>query len=160
MNPMRRSTFSGLAAVAVFGAACAGGSIRPSYAPFEGARVDTVNAGPAAVIQEIVARVTAERMSPQFSSPAEGYMETQWYDVVEQKSGAFDRSAPDHFILLRFWADSIGEGKSRVTSEAVYKRTTDPSVLPRDQEMLVPPGHAGDRMLRAVMTSVKQRFGG
>jgi hypothetical protein len=32
--------------------------------------------------------------------------------------------------------------------------------MPRDQEMLVPPGHAGDRLQRAVMTAVKQRFGG
>jgi hypothetical protein len=157
---MRSSTLAGLAAVAALGAACAAGSIRPSYAPFEGARVDTVNAGPAAVIQEIVSQVAAERMSPQFSSPAEGYMETQWFDYFNQKSGAFDRSQPDRFILLRFWADSIGEGKSRVTSEAVYKQTTDPSVMPRDQEMLVPPGHAGDRLQRAVMTAVKQRFGG
>ena len=156
---MRRSTLAGLAAVAILGAACGAGGIRPSYAPFEGARVDTLNAGPAAVIQEIVARVNAERMSPQFSSPAEGYMETQWYDVIDQKSGAFDRSQPDRYILLRFWADSIGEGKSRVTSEAVYKRTSDPSVMPRDQEMLVPPGHAGDRLLRAVLASVKERFG-
>lgn len=157
---MRRSTFTGLAVVAVLGAACGAGSIRPSYAPFEGARVDTVNAGPTAVIQEIVARVNEERMSPQFSSPAEGYMETQWYDVIDQKSGAFDRSQPDRYILLRFWADSIGEGKSRVTSEAVYKTRSDPSVPPRDQESLVPPGHAGARLLEAVMTGVKQRFGG
>jgi hypothetical protein len=157
---MRRSTLTGLAVVAVLGAACGAGSIRPSYAPFEGARVDTVNAGPAAVIQEIVARVTAERMSPQFSSPAEGYMETQWYDVIDQKSGAFDRSDPTRYILLRFWADSIGQGKSRVTSEAVYKARPDPSIPPRDQEMLVPPGHAGDRLLRAVMAGVKERFGG
>jgi hypothetical protein len=157
---MRSSTLAGLAAVVALGAACAAGSIRPSYAPFEGARVDTVNAGPAAVIQEIVSQVAAERMSPQFSSPAEGYMETQWFDFFNQKSGAFDRSQPDHFILLRFWADSIGEGKSRVTSEAVYKQTTDPSVMPRDQEMLVPPGHEGDRLHRVIMTAVKQRFGG
>jgi hypothetical protein len=157
MNPMRRFTL--IAAAAFLGAACAAGGVRPGYAPFEGARVDTVNAGPAAVIQEIVARVSAERMSPQFSSPAEGYMETQWYDVIDQKSGAFDRSQPDRYILLRFWADSIGEGKSRVTSEAVYKRTTDPSVMARDQEMLVPPGHDGDRLLRRVIAGVKERFG-
>jgi hypothetical protein len=156
---MRRSTLTALAATAFLGVACAAGSIRPSYAPFQGARVDTVNAGPAAVIQEIVSRVNAERMSPQFSSPAEGYMETQWFDYVEQKSGAYDRANPDRFILLRFWADSIGQGKSRVTSEAVWKRTSDPSVLPRDQEALVPQGHAGYRLLDRVMTEVKQRFG-
>ena len=156
---MRRSTLTALAATAFLGAACAAGSIRPSYAPFEGARVDTVNAGPAAVIQEIVSRVSAERMSPQFSSPAEGYMETQWFDYVDQKSGAYDRNYPDRYILLRFWADSIGPSKSRVTSEADWKRTSDPSVLPRNQEALVPPGHAGYRLLDRVMTEVKQRFG-
>jgi hypothetical protein len=46
-----------------------------------------------------------------------------------------------------------------VTSEAVYQRTSDPSVLPRDREMIVPPGHAGDRLLQRVMDGTKQRFG-
>lgn len=118
-----------------------------------------MNAGPAAVIQEIVARVSAEQMRPQFSSPAEGYMETQWFDVVSRQSGVINRAQPERYVLLRFWADSIGEGKSRVTSEAVYKRTTDPSVMPRDQEMLVPPGSQGDRLLKAVMAGAKERFG-
>lgn len=154
-----RLAFATLSGVALLGAACASGGLRPSYQPFPQARVDTVNAAPADVIQEINARVNAENMRPQWSSPGEGFLETQWFNVVTQESGVTDRANPDRVVLLRFWADPLEGGKSKVTSEAVYKRTTDPSVLPRDQEMTVPPGHAGDRLLQRVMSGVHERFG-
>ncbi len=156
---MRRLTVAALAGTAVLAAACASGGVRPSYQPFPQALVDTVNAEPAAVIQEIVARVNAENMRPQWSSPAEGYLETQWFNVVTQESGVTDRANPDRVVLLRFWADPLEGGRTSLTSEAVYKSGADASRLPRDQEMMVPDGHAGDRLLRRVLTGVKQRFG-
>jgi len=156
---MRRLTFTTVSAVAVL-AACAAGSIRPKYEPFPQARVDTIGAAPAAVIQEISTRVNAEKMRPQWISPEEGFLETQWFNVVTQESGVTDRGNPDRIILLRFWADSIPGGKSKVTSEAVMARTSDPSVVnPRDREMLVPTGHAGERLQARVLDGVKQRFG-
>jgi hypothetical protein len=153
-----RLAFS-LSGILVLGAACASGGIRPSYEPFPQARVDTVNAEPAAVIQEINSRINAENMRPQWSSPAEGFIETQWFNVVTQESGVADRGNPDRVILLRFWADPIEGGKSKVTSEAVYRARTDPSVLPRDQEAVVPAGHAGDRALQRVIGGLRERFG-
>jgi hypothetical protein len=156
---MRRTTLASLGAAAIFGLACAAGSVRPSYEPFPNARVDTINGAPADVIQEIAARIFAERMRPNWNSPAEGFLETQWFNVVTQESGVTDRGNPDRVVLLRFFADSIPGGKTKVTSEAVYQRTSDPSVLPRDREMIVPPGHAGDRLLQRVMDGTKQRFG-
>lgn len=154
-----RLAFATLSSVVLLGAACASGGVRPSYAPFPQARVDTVSAEPAAVIQEINARVNAENMRPQWSSPEEGYLETQWFHVVTQQSGVTDRAEADRVVLLRFWVDPIEGGKSRILSEAVIKRTTDPSVLPRDQEMIVPQGHAGDRLLGRIITGVHERFG-
>jgi len=156
---MRRSILPTLAGIAVFAVACGAGSVRPSYEPFPNARVDTINALPADVIQEVQSRILSENMRANWVSPAEGYLETQWFNVVTQQSGVTDIQNPDRVIRLRFFADPLEGGKTKLTSEAVYQRTTDPSVQPRDREMIVPPGHAGDRLLIQVMDGVKQRFG-
>lgn len=156
---MRCSTIASLLAGAVLTAACAAGGVRPSYDPFPDARVDTINAAPADVIQEAVARVNAENMRGAWQSPAEGYLETQWFNVVTQESGVTDRGNPDRVVLLRFFADPLEGGRTRLVTEAVYQRTTDPSVMPRDREMSVPPGHAGDRLRARVIDGLKQRFG-
>lgn len=155
-----RLAFSTLSGLVLLGAACASGGLRPSYEPFPQARVDTVNAEPAAVIQELSARINAENMRPQWTSPAEGFLETQWFNLVTQESGVTDRGNPERVVLLRFWADPIDGGKTRLTSEAVVQRGgRDLSGLPRDNEILVPTGHAGDNILRRVVSGVKERFG-
>ena len=156
---MRRSAFPTLAGAAILAAACAAGGIRPSYEPFPDARVDTINALPADVIQEAVARASAEQMRGAWESAQEGFFETQWFNVVTKESGVADRGNPDRIVLLRFWADPIEGGKTKLTSEAVYQGRTDPSVLPRDREMSVPPGHAADRLRARVIDGIKERFG-
>jgi hypothetical protein len=156
---MRRSAFATLAAGAVLAAACAAGGIRPAYEPLPDARVDTINALPADVIQEAVARVNAENMRGAWESAAEGYFETQWFNVVTQESGKSDVGNLDRIILLRFFADPVEGGKTKLTTEAVYQRTADPSVAPRDREMSVPVGHAGDRLRARVLDGIKERFG-
>lgn len=156
---MRRSAFAALAAAVMLTAACAAGGIRPAYEPFPDARVDTINAAPVDVIQEAVARVSVENMRGAWESAEEGFFETQWFNVVTQESGKSDLSNLDRIILLRFWADPIEGGKTRLTSEAVYQRTVDTSRPPRDREMSVPVGHAGDRLRARVIDGIKERFG-
>lgn len=156
---MHRSTSAALAVAVVLTAACAAGGVRPSYEPFPDARVDTINAEPAAVIQEAIARVNAENMRGAWQSPEEGFFETQWFNIVTQQSGVSDNANLDRIILLRFWADPIEGGRTKLTTEAIYQRTADPSVLPRDREMSVPNGHAGDRIRARVIDSIKERFG-
>jgi hypothetical protein len=156
---MHRSTSAALAVAAVLTAACAAGGVRPAFEPFPDARVDTINAEPAAVIQEAVARVNAENMRGAWQSPEEGFFETQWFNVVTQQSGVSDRSNLDRIILLRFWADPLEGGRTLLTTEAIYQRTADPSVLARDREMSVPVGHAGDRIRARVIDGIKERFG-
>lgn len=156
---IRRSAFAPLAAAAVLAAACAAGGIRPGYDPFPDARVDTINAAPADVIQEAVARVSTENMRGAWESAEEGFFETQFFNVVTQESGKTDIANLDRIILLRFWADPIEGGRTQLTTEAITQRTADASVLPRDREMSVPPGHAGDRLRARVIDGIKERFG-
>jgi hypothetical protein len=154
-----RLAFSTLSGLVLLGSACASGGLRPSYEPFPQARVDTVNALPAAVIQELNSAIRTENMRPQWSSPEEGFLETQWFNVVTQESGVADRTQLERIILLRFFADPIDGGKTRVTAEAVQVGTADPSVRGRDREIPVPTGSVGDQMLGRVMAHVQQRFG-
>lgn len=160
MTTTRRVMGAGLAAAIAVAAACASG-VRPSFEPFPQAEVDTVSATPNAAIQELASRIGAEGIQLQWSSPEEGYLETMWYNVVSRESGVTDRSNPERIIKLRFWADPVGQDRSRVTAEAVLQRTTDPSIVyERDREMLVPSGHAGEQILQRVLQGLRERFGG
>jgi hypothetical protein len=156
---MRPSTIAIFAGAAVFASACGAGGIRPSYPPLPNARVDTINAAPAAVIQELVTQVNSEQMRPEWSSPSEGYLVTQWFNVVTQESGKMDRNNLDRIIRLRFWADPIGENKTKLTSEAVMLGNTDVSKPERDRELEVPPDHAADRLRTRAIDAVIERFG-
>lgn len=157
---MQRFIRVGLAAGVAVAAACAA-SVRPSYAPFRQAPVDTLDATPIEVIQEVSARLNAEDIQLQWSSPEEGYLETMWYNVISRESGVTDRGNPERFIKIRFWADPVGENRTQLTSEVALQRTTDPSVVnPRDREMYVPRGHAGQQILDRILAGVRERFGG
>ena len=156
---MRGRMIAGAAVLLAVTAACASG-IRPAYDPFPQADVDTVNATPVEVIQEIAQRMVVEDIQVQWTSPEEGYIETMWYNIVSRESGVTDRSNPERIVKLRFWADPAGEGMTKVTGEAVLQRG-DPSIVnPRDREMMAPPGHAGGAILQRVFDALNERFGG
>lgn len=157
---MQRRVLTAVAVASVItGLACASGGVRPSYKPFPQDVVDTIKASPSAIIQEVAARAISENLQVQWSSPAEGYFESQVYDVVTRRSGNVDNSNRDNFITVRFWADSIGGGKSQVTGEATIFRTSDPSVMGRDREAAVRPGHPGDVLVHRILQGLHERFG-
>jgi hypothetical protein len=153
--------FRPVAASAVVAAliACGSGGVRPSYKPFPRAVVDTVKAGPSAILQEISARATGENLQVQWSSPAEGYFESQSYNVVTRRSGNVSNADLENYIVVRFWADSISGSASKVTGEATSIRSADPSVFGRDREQVVPMGHPGDVMVRRILQGLHERFG-
>ena len=155
---MRR--FAVLAIPSIILAACASGGIRPSYNPLPGSKVLEVQAIPDAVIQAISGEIRAEQgMQVMWSSPSEGYLETQWYNLQSRQSGDINTGALDRTVRFRFWADPIDELSSRVTAEAVWLRGYDPSIPIRDQESLVPDAHFGGRFVERVFTNLTQRFG-
>lgn len=167
---MRRKGLLALASsltVIAAAAACAIGGVRPSFSPLRRALVDTVAADPPAVIQEIRSLVRQEGLQIQWSSPSEGYLETQWYNVVTRRAGRetgrarmaeVRASAPDHIIRLRFWADPIAPGRTLVTAEAVYIPSPDPSVVERELEEMVPPAHGGYEIVKRVIEGTKSKL--
>ena len=155
----RRFLTAAAVALVATGIACGAGGVRPSYKPFPQASVDTVKGSPSAIIQEASARVLAENMQTQWVSPAEGYLETQSYNVVTRQSGNIQNTDRENYITIRIWADSIGAGLTRVTGEATVLRSSDGSVVGRDKEAPVPPGHPGDLIVHRILQGLKERFG-
>ena len=155
----RRFLTAAAVALVVTGIACGAGGVRPSYKPFPQASVDTVKGSPSAVIQEAASRVLAENMQTQWVSPAEGYLETQSYNVVTRQSGNVQNADRESNVTIRVWADSIGGGLTRVTAEATVLRTSDGSVVGRAREAAVPPGHPGDTIVHHILQGLKERFG-
>lgn len=155
---MRRAAMIG--GVVSLVAACAGG-IRPGYEPFPQAVGDTVRALPPAVVQALASAIVSEGLRIQWQSATEGYVETQWYDLVNRQNGSFDRSAIERFVRLKFYVDPVGTDQAAIFGEALSLRTTDPSVMPREAEMMLPAGHAGrvvlDRVMRTAMTNLGTR---
>ena len=148
-----------IAGVIVLAAACAGG-IRPSYSPMPEALSDTVTAAPGAVVEAIVTQLAAEGMRIEWQSAAEGYVQTQWFDLVSRQSGTFDRGRIEQFVRLRFFVDPVGTDRAAIFAEAVSLRGVDPSRLERDLELMLPRGHAGHEIVSRVMRQVAQSFGG
>ncbi|HEY2825491.1 MAG TPA: hypothetical protein VGI83_08105 [Gemmatimonadales bacterium] len=155
----RRFLTAATLALVATGIACGAGGVRPSYKPFPQAAVDTIKGSPSAIIQEASSRILAENMQTQWVSPAEGYLETQSYNVVTRTSGNIQNADRENYITIRIWADSIGAGMSKVTAEATVLRSSDASVIGREREAAVPPGHPGDVIVHRVLAGLRERFG-
>ncbi len=150
---------AGAALAVAVAAACASGGVRPFFPPLPGALLDTVIGDPADVITEVAVLVAAEGLAIRWNSPAEGYLETEWYDVVARRPGGENSLQPENVIKLRFFSDPVRQGETRLASEAVTRLTVDPSMPSRESEVIVPPGHPGEQILRRVIAGVRSRFG-
>lgn len=161
MRARRVSCVALLTTGSLLGAACGGvGGIRPSFPPFQTAEIDTVAAPPSRTIGAVSAAVIAHGLSVAWAAPDEGYLETRWYDMDNRVS--VSRPGPSDVtrtIRLRFWADSLANGSTLLTSEAVYLRMLDPSQPERDLEVMAPPGHPGRVILDDILTAVEKRGG-
>jgi len=143
-----------IALALVVGAAACGGGVRPYLTPLPGAWIDTIPRAPDAVINSLITAVTGEGLRIRLASPAEGYLETDWYDVVAQAPGGEYTSDPHRVVRMRFFADPLAADETRLASEAVYRRSIDPSLPERENEVLVPPGHQGEVLLQQILATV------
>ena len=122
--------------------------------------VDTVQADVGGLIEELERRATGEGFSIRVSSVLDGYVETSWLNLVTHESDDGDTAHPERVILLRFWIDPVGPLGYQLTAEAVHRRVLDPSLDPRQTEVMVPEGHAGEAMLLRILLGIRERFGG
>jgi len=149
----------GLAGGLFLAVACTAVGARPFFAPLPDALRDTVRAEPDRVISAVAALVVGEGLTVHVSSPAEGYLETDWYDVVERRSTSGTSLDPRREVRLRFFADLIDQGLTQLSAEAVMRRVVDPSVTARENEIMAPPGTPGDEMLRRIFSALELEIG-
>lgn len=147
-----------LQGVAVVGLGCTAATTRPRFEPLPGALVDTLGAGPGAVIGGLVEELTARGMKIHAMSRAEGYLETAWFDPLTRKSVGQEHLHTERVFRLRAYADSLPPVKSVLGLEAVYRRTADPSAVGREEERIVPPGQPGDSLTLEVLGALRKRF--
>jgi hypothetical protein len=137
---------------------CGSIGARPYLTALPDAIVDTVPAEPAAVISELQTLVMGEGLAVRVSSPAEGFLETEWYDVDRRGpvGGGLD---PQRIVRIRFFADAVSRFTSLLASEAVTLRAIDPSIPDRQNEMMVPPGHPGGQILERILLALRNELG-
>lgn len=141
-------------------AACRATAVRPYVTPLLQAPTDTVQADPAEVINELSSLITAEGLQIRMMSAEEGYLETGWHDLVSHSPVGSYGPDVDRYVRLRFFVDPVNPLLTQLVSEAVMRRTLDPSLPEREAEILVPPGHPGDRVLSRIRDALRSRYGG
>ena len=155
----RTRSRAALIATAIGLAGCASlGGVRPYYGPVPGSVTLLFATSP-----DLTTRAAAEEaqhagLAVQWISPAEGYVETQWFNVTTRVS----RTSPDlgdldHSVKFRFFADPTA-GKTRLVAEAVTSYAVDPSRPQRELERMAPEGHPGREVLTQILDRLKRRF--
>jgi hypothetical protein len=132
--------------------------LRPSFRPFPLAPVDTVTADPGAVIGEAAIQLQKLGLVVRVDDAPEGYLETDWFDPATRHSQRSD-TEPANRVRVRVWADLITPRQTQMTVEAVFRRTLDPSIPEREDELAAPPGSPGDSLTKAARAAVRERFG-
>jgi hypothetical protein len=110
------------------------------------------------VISALAAALEGEGLRVRAASPAEGYLETAWFDPRTRVSVGQEHRHAERVFRIRAFADSVPPVKSELTLEAVYRRTADPSATGREEEIVVPPGQPGDSVAQRVLEVLRTRF--
>jgi hypothetical protein len=137
---------------------CGSIGARPYLTPLPDAIHDTIPARPSAVIGELQTLVIGEGLIVRVSSPAEGFLETEWYDV-DRRGTVGGRLDPRRIVRMRFFADEASSDLTLLTSESVTLRALDPSIPERQNEVMVPPGHPGSQILERILIALRNALG-
>ena len=62
--------------------ACGAADVRPFYAPFPEAQVDTIQTAPNSAIEQLNELLIAEGLELHVASPREGFLETEWFNAT------------------------------------------------------------------------------
>jgi len=131
------------ACVLVLGA-CTPTTTRPAFAPLPEALHAVINAPPARLTAVADSLLRADTVPVRFLNLQDAFLETKEFAGTHR---------------LRLWADPDVPGKSRVTIEAVYRPTEDPSRTPRDLERAAPPGSPGQLRAEQLLAALKDKLG-
>ena len=140
---------------------CSPISARPDFRPFPQALTVVLLARRERVIPVLATLVAAESLRVRRASPADGYLETDWYDTRTHRSFRHDDHVPSlgTAVKLRCWADPYVPTETVLTIEAAYRPRYDPSRQERDLEAIVPDDALGHAMALKLLEQVKKSLG-
>lgn len=133
------------------------GGLRPRFGPVPGSIAFELEAQPEAVIVTAAHEIQAAGLKVAVADPAEGYLETSWYDVRTRATVAATVRDLDQVVKLRFFADPLA-GKTRVAAECVRRIADDPSEPERDLERMVPDSSPGRGLLDSIVGRLKVAY--
>jgi hypothetical protein len=112
---------------------------------------------PETAIGAVSREVLAAGLKVALADPAEGYLETAWYDV--QRKATVTGRARDlgQVVRLRFFADPLA-GKTRLAAECVRRIAEDPSEPERDLERMVPDSSPGRVLLDSIVSRLRAAY--
>lgn len=156
-GPGRGSVLSASAAywcvAVVLGVAtgCNPSTVRPGFAPFLDADVDTLGVLPAAATTAIASHLREDGYRLKSFSVIDRFIQTapRTADSVQGREAR---------VTIRIWADPATGGRSRITTEVVFDRIADPSRIPRDREQLVRYDHPTRRYVRAMLRALREEL--
>jgi hypothetical protein len=135
-------------------AACASfGGARPAFAPLPDAEVFASPAAVNVILTAVADSLTARGIGIQALVPAEGYLETGWFDLRSRTTVREPFAGLDQVVKLRLFVDPVGL-HTRVIAESARRTRWDPSAPPRDLEVMVAADHAGRLLMDSVLAGV------
>ncbi len=133
---------------------CSALAVRPHYRPMPGAVTDTLAASPESVIAALGRALEERGVRVKLRSGEEGYLESDWFDLLSLGVTGTGIPGIERVVKLRAFADPVPPGRAELVIEAVYRRTSDPSVPDRLEEILVPPGHPADSLVGELLKAL------
>jgi hypothetical protein len=133
------------------------GGLRPRFGPVPGSIGFELEAQPEAVIASAASEVLAAGLKLEVADPAEGYLETAWYDLRTRAPVPATVRDLGQVVKLRFFADPFA-GKTRVAAECVRRIADDPSEPERDLERMVPDSTPGRVLLDSIVGRLKAAY--
>ncbi len=157
MRRVRALAACGLAGVLALAACAHLGGLRPRFAPIPGSIAVDLEAQPDAVIGAAAREVEAAGLKVAVADPAEGYLETSWYDIRTRATVTGRARDLDQVVKVRFFADPVA-GKTRLAAECVRRIADDPSEPERELERMVPDSSPGRILLDGIVGRLKAAY--
>jgi len=133
------------------------GGVRPRFAPIQGSVSVELEAQPDVVISAAGRELLAAGLSVAVADPAEGYLESSWYDLGSKATVSSRARNSDQVVKLRFFADPT-TGRTRLAAECVRRIAYDPSEPERDVERMVPDSSPGHVLLDSIVGRLKVAY--
>jgi len=138
--------------------ACQATTTRPTYGPVSGAETVVLELEVPGATRLLADRLKADSLPVTVIEQRDGFVETPWFDTTTSKPTG-RRPLGAGVVRVRGWVDPEKPGFSRLTVETLFRDIADPSLPERELDREVPPDHPTAVRVRAVLDSLRKRYG-